>query len=102
MTTSETAYFLDPETNDRLGDDEKEDVHGQDLIGVDDDGIWWGTDRAAWVLSTHQTTCYVHGWQGNHPYVGHFCGTAAEAIDYAETHGVTVKFVESGVVIDPS
>lgn len=89
--------FVDVVTGEPYGDDEKWDVNGVDFIGVDPDGsLWWGTERAAHVLSDHWASVRVSGWIGNAHWMGHFVGTDAEAIDYAERHGVTVDHVESG------
>ena len=92
----EAGYFVDVEAGDRLRDDERWDAHGVPLIGADEDGVWWGTDRAAWVLREHPFTVTIHGHRGRQDWDGHFVGTEADAIEYAETHGVTVDHVESG------
>jgi hypothetical protein len=90
------GYFVDPVSGDRLDDADKIDAYGQELIGLDDDGFWWGTERAAWVLHEHAFTVTVHGKIGRRAWEGHFVGTEAAAVDYAETHGVDVDDVESG------
>ncbi len=33
-----------------------EDYHGMDVIGLDDDGIWWGTPNAWWVYGDTDTS----------------------------------------------
>lgn len=94
------GYFVDVAAGERLADHETVDAHGTDLIGVDyDGGLWWGTERAAWVLHEHAFTVIVRGKLGRRPWSGHFVGTEDAAIEYAETHGVVVDEVESG---DPS
>jgi hypothetical protein len=90
------GYFVDVEAGERLGDDDKIDAHGVDLIGFDEDGFWWGTERAAWVLFEHPYVVIVHGTLGRHPWDGYFVGTEEAAIEYAETHGVVVSAIESG------
>ena len=95
------GYFTDPETGERLADHETIDAHGTDLVGVDGDGgLWWGTERAAWVLHEHAFTVIVRGtmgWPGGRRrWTGRFVGTEEAAIHYAETHSVVVDEVESG------
>ena len=90
------GYFVDVVAGERLGDNETWDAYGQDLIGFDDDGYWWGTERAAWVLHEHAFVVEVWGRIGSLDWIGYFVGTEDAAIDYAETHGVVVDRVESG------
>ena len=91
------GYFADPETGERLGDIEMEDAHGRALIGAGDEGgLWWGTERAAWVLHEHPFVVEVWGKIGRRDWFGFFIGTEDAAILYAETHGVVVERVESG------
>ena len=91
------GYFADPETGERLGDIEMEDAHGRELIGVDyEGGIWWGTERAAWVLHEHPYVVEIWGKIGRRNWFGFFIGTEDAAISYAEAHGVVVERVESG------
>ena len=93
------GYFVDVVAGERLGDNETWDAYGQDLVGTDDEGLWWGTERAAWVLHEHPFVVEVWGRIGALDWIGYFVGTEEAAIDYAETHGVVVERVESG---DPS
>lgn len=90
-------HFVDPETGEAFRDDEKHDVHGVDLIGVDDDHFWWGTERAACVLSDHwslvRVTAYMHG--SSIPCDYFFIGTESEARAYVESRAV-VHHIESG------
>ncbi len=91
--------FVDPETMTAYGDRETYDRRGEDLIGSDDDGLWWGTAHALWFLSDHRGAKIVrvsgrvfgslHGWSG------WFYGTEREAIDYAEAHSCVVEIVET-------
>jgi len=90
------GYFVDVQAGERLADHETWDAHGTPLIGMDDDGFWWGTERAAWVLHEYPFVVVVHGTLGCRPWDGYFVGTEEAAIEYAETHGVTVGEVESG------
>jgi len=95
------GYFVDPETGDRLPDDEKWDAEGEPIIGSDDDGTWWGTERAAWVLREWPSVCIVYGWMGPDVYVGYFVGPTSEAREYAETHGVIVDHeIDAGIADD--
>lgn len=109
MTTSKTpdacpgaaspflGRFVDPVTGEPFADDEKCDADGVDLIGVDDGGdLWWGTPRAAYVLSNHWAIVRVGGFIGSARWDGFFVGTDDEAIDYARGHSVHVDHVESG------
>lgn len=91
MSKSNVGYFVDPSDGSRFGDHELWDVHGQDLIGADRYGLWWGTPRAMWVLSDKGCHVVVYGRCGHLDYVGHFFGTVAEAVDYAECHCITVS-----------
>ena len=75
---------------------EVEDSEGQPLAGSDDFGVWWGTERAAWVLSEQYYTVVVNGFIGPMPYMGHFVGTVEEAIHYAREHGVKDITAERG------
>lgn len=93
---SRAACFVDPVSGERLADTDTCDAHGTDLIGVDEYGVWWGTERAAWVLHEHPFTVQVRGRIGRLAWEGHFVGTEDAAIEYAETHGVVVDEVESG------
>jgi hypothetical protein len=82
-------YFTDPVTGERFDDDEKVDVHDRDLIGSDDDGTWWGTSRAVYVLSQGTTVVHVQGNLGSTPWQGWFASTRDEAVAYATKRGVT-------------
>lgn len=88
---TETGYFVDVCTGERLEDGEC-DADGVDLVGCDEMGLWWGTQDAAWVLS-HRSgpTVEVWGEIGGEPWQGVFVGTLEEAVAYAENHGVRVK-----------
>jgi len=91
-------HFVDPSTGERFGDEETCDVHGQELLGMDEERgeLWWGTQRAAWVLYPHFATVLIYGYVGPYHYSGHFVGTAEDVIDYAERHMVKVTHVEDG------
>ena len=91
------ASFVDPVDGERLPDHARIDAYGVELIGVDQHGaLWWGTDRAAWLLHEHPFTVQIHGRLGRRNWTGHFIGTEEAAIAYAESHGVVVEDVESG------
>lgn len=82
------GYFVDSETGEPLPDDTVFDAHGIELIGADDNGLWWGTERAAWVLSEGQTLVRASGFIGSEAWDGFFIGSEDEVEWYAETHGV--------------
>jgi len=89
-------HFLDPEDGTLYLDGELHDAHGVDLVGVDPDGsMWWGTERATWVLEDGATTVVrVSGWMGPVRWDGFFLGAAEAAVDYAEQRRVRVDHVE--------
>jgi hypothetical protein len=82
------GYFFDPETGERLPDDTVFDTHGVELIGADDSGLWWGTERACWVLSERGAAVRASGFIGSETWDGFFIGSESEAKRYAETHSV--------------
>ena len=92
--------FVDPATLIPFRDDERCDARGVDLVGVEDDPdsagslLWWGTDRAAWILSPHVLVWVVEGPSGAHRRSFVLMGTHDEAVDYAERHGARVDYVE--------
>jgi hypothetical protein len=88
MSRDNRGFFVDIVTGERV---EVCDVHGVDVMGADEHGLWWGTERAAWVLSEQAYTVEVWGHVGSEAYAGHFIGTEEEAIDYAERHMVRVE-----------
>ena len=88
-------YFLDPDTRERLPDDAVFDAHGVDLVGADEEGLWWGTERAAWVLCARGDLVRVSGWLGASTWDGFFIGSAAQAERYAESHGVRHMHIET-------
>jgi hypothetical protein len=90
------GYFIDIADSSRFEESEFEDSEGQPLIGEDDRGVWWGTERAAWKLSDVWYTVVVTGYRGSQPYFGHFIGTVYEATMYAREHGVKDIVVETG------
>lgn len=85
---------------DTISDEIVEDIdaHGVDVIGEDEHGIWWGTERAAWMISHTYYTVDVWGHLHGKPWQGVFIGTVEEAVDYAERHGVVVEGYGSGEV----
>jgi hypothetical protein len=98
---SRAACFVDL-SGDDLEPGATCDAHGNDLVGVSPDRdswpdgyLWWGTDRAPWLLHEHWCTAVVYGRIGRARWRGHFVGTPEAAIEYAETHGVTVDYVAS-------
>jgi hypothetical protein len=99
---SKLDNFVDPITDEILTVDASlpamlDDANGTPIVGEDDEwGMWWGTVRAAWCLSFHCATVHVSGYMGAIPWSGVFIGTADEAVDYAERHGVLVDHVEDG------
>ena len=74
------------------------DRYGVPLLGEDEEGFWWGTDAAPFVLSEQYYTVTVSGTLGSEHWFGHFVGTEEEAIDFAERRGVVVDCVETGEV----
>jgi hypothetical protein len=75
--------FVDPVSGERLHRTEQWDADGMRLVGEDDDGIWWGTERAALFLSDSWQSVTIHGWFGSQEFVGHFiCLDAKEAIEF--------------------
>jgi hypothetical protein len=102
-TSSNLNHFVDVATGNRIMPFKGEmlDSEDCDIVGCDDEfGIWWGTERAAWVLSEQPNVVVVNGFIGPNAYVGYFVGTAEEARHYAKTHGV--KDIEvDGVLPDP-
>jgi hypothetical protein len=94
--SSNLNHFVDPNTGDRLEGDALFDCEGCAIVGSDDEGTWWGTERAAWVLSEQYYSVIVNGYLGADPYVGYFIGTSEEARFYAMTHGVKDIEVMSG------
>lgn len=93
-----TDCFVDTRTGKSFREGEMYDRCGAEIVGVDpDDGsMWWGTEHAAWVLHDWWAVVRVSGWIGPYRWDGFFIGTDEKAIDYAESHGVRVDFVESG------
>lgn len=85
----DTGFFVDTETGERIEDGEI-DANGVAPFGEDDDGFWWGTSRAAWVLSDADTLIECWGDLGAEEWAGMFIGTVSEAADYAERHGVRI------------
>jgi hypothetical protein len=86
--SSNLNHFVDPNTGNRLEGDALFDCEGCAIVGSDDEGTWWGTERAAWVLSEQYYSVVVNGYLGADYYIGYFIGTVEEARHYAMTHGV--------------
>ena len=72
------------------------DRKGRPLIGIDDEGMWWGTEEAAWFLSEQAFSVQVCGWCGSTPYDGYFIGTVDEARDYCENRRIKIDHIISG------
>lgn len=89
-----TDCFVDVGTGEVIDDVDSE---GVDLIGIDEWGAWWGTPRAAWVISQQPFTVEVWGYAGADPYFGHFVGTPEEARDYVERRRIRVDWVVPGL-----
>jgi hypothetical protein len=89
-------HFVDIHDDTVFADDELVDRNGVDLIGADEHGFWWGTADAAWCLHDWWASVRIVGRLGGEPWDGHFIGTDANAVAYAEAHGVTVEHIESG------
>lgn len=51
LTDADVSFFVDVITGERYEALDFEDPYGQELVGDDLEGLWWGTERAAWVLS---------------------------------------------------
>lgn len=89
--------FFDPETDEVYQPGEYEDPHGVDLIGVDEEGLWWGTERAAYRLELSPFIVCVSGHsKGGVHFMAWFCGSDEAAIDFAERRWGKVTHVESG------
>lgn len=100
--SSNLNHFVDVATGNRIEPFEGEmlDSEDYDIVGCDDEfGIWWGTPRAAWVLSEQANVVTVNGFVGPIPYMGYFVGTADEAMHYAREHGVKDITVDA-VILD--
>jgi len=100
-TSDHISHFVDVISGEVLDEDEVGcfidcDAEGHPLAGSDEMGVWWGTERAVWVLSQQYYTVEVWGWMGPDPYIGHFLGTEEEVRHYCETHGVKVDLIQSG------
>jgi hypothetical protein len=99
LTEHDVCHFVDPVSGERYGPWGRQDPHGQDLIGDDEEGLWWGTERAAWVLSPgpiHGRFVRVTGQRKGVLYDGFFIGSEAEAVDYVERRGFDVFHIEEG------
>lgn len=91
------ATFYDCKTGESFT--EGVDALGQDVVGDDAHGDWWGTTRAAWVLPCYVDTIarlmIVSGMRGASPYDGAFIASSTEdAVSYAARRGVRVTHVE--------
>jgi hypothetical protein len=101
--TTEPGFFIDPLTGE-VYDDAPGcgcDPTGSDLIGSDEDALWWGTDRAAWLLSEEDTIVRVSGRcrASAKDFHATFIGTPEEATRYAERWG-TIDLVEVETIQD--
>lgn len=78
--------FYDPIEHSTLADDELDDANGRELIGDDDHGLWWGTERAFWVLEAGESARELIVVTGEdkwgHPFDGYFYGSPARVIAF--------------------
>lgn len=94
--------FIEPESGEIVDEENgcggwcDVDREGHPLVGYDEMGMWWGTERAVWVLSQQTYTVEVWGYCGADEYIGHFMGTMEEAREYCECHSVKVTLVQKG------
>lgn len=74
-------HFIDPETGERIHGVRRGvemDAQGADIVGDDENGTWWGTGRAAWLLqrrplrSGPATVVRVDGFLAAEPWTGFF------------------------------
>ena len=110
VTSDDTCHFVDPVEETRYEAHEYLDPYGQELLGEDEHGLWWGTERAAWVLSPGPiegrvvrvvgkatlTPDVAHPWLPPKEvlYDGFFIGSDEEAQSYATCRGFDVFHVE--------
>jgi hypothetical protein len=90
-------HFIDPETGEAFDkpNDCGTDVHGTDVVGEDENGMWWGTDRAAWLLGDPPVRkaylVRVDGFLASEPWTGFFIGRRGverRAVSYARRRAV--------------
>jgi len=68
------------------------DARGTAVVGSDEEGMWWGTERAAWILEGDGLALVeVWGTLCGEPYTGWFVGTVEGARDYCWRHSVVVE-----------
>jgi len=95
ITSATDGFFIDPDTDEVLSS-ETTDANGQDLIGEDEFGQWWGTSRAYWKLEDSPFLVDVSGFTPDgRAFNGCFIGSDIAAIRYAERWG-RVTYVDSG------
>lgn len=94
LDTCPLLHFIDTRTGEVLDLPGQPtcDVNGVDFIGEDDAGAWWGTERAAWMLSTTEGRCLVEvsGFLGSVEWQGFFIGTVEEALLWAEKRWIRI------------
>jgi hypothetical protein len=102
----QVGYWIDPETSERLPFDPGDDALGVPVSGQDSRGRWWGTRRAAWLLSDNAQVVRVSGWvmpdgkdaaRDMLPWDGWFVGTKEQAENCARMCGVHISFTECGI-----
>jgi hypothetical protein len=95
-----TDVFVDPLTGEKLDPEEcRCDAHGVDLVGHDDaDGMWWGTDRAAWRLEVSSTLVDVSGFTPSGlRFRGFFIGSEEAAIRFVSRWGKAAHIESSDI-----
>lgn len=110
--TPQSWTWFDAETHETFSDSEHDvvDANGQLLVGEDEDGFWWGTPRALWVVGDDMEGAEwdrrgrtpevftVHGFLGSSPYTMYLMTANAQAAKvYAECHGMQNPIVTSGL-----
>jgi hypothetical protein len=94
MSTHESiGFFVDPETGEVLDESvSRVDAHGRDIVGEDEHGFWWGTERACWKLehSRHVVRVTAIARDGT-VFDAWFLGSEKAALRYARRWGVAIS-----------
>ena len=86
--------FFDPFEGDDLGTPEtcQRDANGRFIRGDDDDGVWWGTPRAFYVVAGDTAKVFViaSGYLRGDNWTGYLYGDPADVVMFLECRS-TVK-----------